>query len=126
VKVELSFRTEWHFPFSGYLLLIPTSWFNVIYSEPTFYRVPQIGILLYSLIWSKIIVKLRLGSVLASFVSTWHSWSFHRERSFSWGNASMRSNCEAFSQLVIKAPCGWDHLWAGSLGFYKRAGWASQ
>jgi hypothetical protein len=25
-----------------------------------------------------------------------------------------------------KAPCGWDHLWAGSLGFYKRAGWASQ
>ena len=31
----------------------------------------------------------------------------------------MRYNCEAFSQLVIKggkAPCGWDHLWAGSLG----------
>jgi hypothetical protein len=25
-----------------------------------------------------------------------------------------------------KAPCGWDHLWVGSLGFYKRAGWASQ
>jgi hypothetical protein len=21
-----------------------------------------------------------------------------------------------------KAPCGWDHLWAGSLGFYKKAG----
>jgi hypothetical protein len=21
-----------------------------------------------------------------------------------------------------EAPCGWDHLWAGSLGFYKRAG----
>ena len=21
-----------------------------------------------------------------------------------------------------KAPCGWDHLWTGSLGFYKRAG----
>jgi hypothetical protein len=35
-------------------------------------------------------------------VSTWHSWSYHRERSFSWGNASMRSNCKAFSQLVIK------------------------
>jgi hypothetical protein len=37
----------------------------------------------------------------------------------------MRSNSKAFSQLVIKgekAPCGWDHLWAGSLGFYKRAG----
>jgi hypothetical protein len=35
-------------------------------------------------------------------VSTWHSWSYHRERSFSWGNASMRYNCKAFSQLVIK------------------------
>jgi hypothetical protein len=30
------------------------------------------------------------------------SWSYHRERSFSWGNASMRSSCKAFSQLVIK------------------------
>jgi hypothetical protein len=29
-------------------------------------------------------------------------WSYHRERSFSWGNASMRSSCESFSQLVIK------------------------
>jgi hypothetical protein len=43
-----------------------------------------------------------IGCVLASFVSTWHSWSYHRERSFSWRNASMRSNCKAFSQLVIK------------------------
>ena len=29
-------------------------------------------------------------------------WSYHRERSFSWGNASMRSSCKAFPQLVIK------------------------
>jgi hypothetical protein len=29
-------------------------------------------------------------------------WSYHRERSFSWGSASMRSSCKAFSQLVIK------------------------
>jgi hypothetical protein len=29
-------------------------------------------------------------------------WSYHRERSSSWGNASMRYNCKAFSQLVIK------------------------
>ena len=29
-------------------------------------------------------------------------WSYHRERSFSWGNASMRSSCKVFSQLVIK------------------------
>jgi len=42
------------------------------------------------------------GTVLASFVSTWHSWCYDRERSFSWENASMRSNCKAFSQLVIK------------------------
>jgi hypothetical protein len=30
------------------------------------------------------------------------SWSYHRVRSFSWGNASMRSSCKAFYQLVIK------------------------
>jgi hypothetical protein len=29
-------------------------------------------------------------------------WSYHRERSFSWGSATMRSSCKAFSQLVIK------------------------
>ena len=29
-------------------------------------------------------------------------WRYHRERSFSWGNASMRSSCKALSQLVIK------------------------
>jgi hypothetical protein len=44
-----------------------------------------------------------LPSVLAGFVCQLDtSWSYHRERSFSWGNASMRSNCKAFSQLVIK------------------------
>ena len=53
--------------------------------------------------------------VLASFVSTWHSWSYHRERSFSWGNASMRSNFKAFSQLVSR---GKGPLWVGpSLGW---------
>jgi hypothetical protein len=57
------------------------------------------------------------------------SWSYHRERSLPWGNASMRSSCKAFSQLVIKserAHCEWCHPWAGSLGFYKRAGWIRQ
>jgi hypothetical protein len=52
-------------------------------------------------------------------------WSYHRARSFSWGNAYMRSSCKAFSQLVIgggeRVPCGWYHLWAGHLGFYKKA-----
>jgi hypothetical protein len=60
-----------------------------------------------------------LVAVLASFVSTWHSWSYHRERSFSWGNASMRSNCKSFSQLVKKEE-------RPLVGGDKRAGWASQ
>ena len=42
-------------------------------------------------------------SVLASFVCQLDTgWSYHRERSFSWGSVSMRSSCGAFSQLVIK------------------------
>ena len=56
------------------------------------------------------------------------SWSLHRERSLPWGNASMRSSCKAFSQLVIKggrAHYGWCHPWA-SPGFYKKASWANQ
>ena len=41
--------------------------------------------------------------VLAGFVCQLDtSWSYHRERSFSWGSASMRSSCGAFSQLMIK------------------------
>jgi hypothetical protein len=44
-----------------------------------------------------------LDAVLAGFVCQFDtSWSYHRERSFSWGNASMRSSYKAFSQLVIK------------------------
>jgi hypothetical protein len=46
-------------------------------------------------------------------------WSYHREKSFSWGSASTRSSCKAFSQLVIKggrSPCGQCHLWDGNLG----------
>jgi hypothetical protein len=38
-------------------------------------------------------------------------WSYHRERSFSWGNASMSSSCGAFSQL---GPRGEDPLWVAS------------
>jgi hypothetical protein len=68
--------------------------------------------------------------VLAGFVCQLDTnWSYHRERSFRWGNASMRFRCKAFSQLVIKtgrSPCGWCHPWAGGSGFYKKASWASQ
>ena len=52
-----------------------------------------------------------------------------RERNLPWGNASMRSSCKAFSQLVIKgwrAHCGCCYPCAGSPGFYKKASWASQ
>jgi hypothetical protein len=68
--------------------------------------------------------------ILAGFVCQLDtSWSYHKERSLPWGNASMISSCKAFSQLVIKggrAHCGWCHSWAGSLVFYKKASWARQ
>jgi hypothetical protein len=41
--------------------------------------------------------------VLAGFVCQFDTgWSYHRERSFIWGNTSMRSSCGVFSQLVTK------------------------
>jgi hypothetical protein len=52
-------------------------------------------------------------------------WSYHRERNFSWGSASIRPSCKALSQLVIK---GGGLLVGGAIsglvvfGFYKRAG----
>jgi hypothetical protein len=71
-----------------------------------------------------------LFPVLAGFVCQLDtSWSYHRERSLPWGNASMRFSCKAFSQFVInggRAHCGWCHPWAGGLGFYKKASWARQ
>jgi hypothetical protein len=48
-------------------------------------------------------IKLESQGVEASFVCQLDTgWSYHRERSSSWGNASMRSSCGAFPQLVIK------------------------
>jgi hypothetical protein len=67
--------------------------------------------------------------VLAGFVCQLDtSWSYHRERSLPWGNASMRSGCKAFYQLVMGGggPCELCHPWAGSPGFYKKANWATQ
>ena len=52
--------------------------------------------------------------VLASFVCQLDTgWSYHREKSFSWGSASTRSSCGAFSQLVIK----WRGLLVGGSTF---------
>jgi len=43
------------------------------------------------------------------------SWSYHRERSLPWGNASMRSSFKAFSQLGSRRE---RHLWVvPSLGW---------
>jgi hypothetical protein len=54
------------------------------------------------------------------------SWSYHRERSLSWGNASVRSNCKTFSQLVIKAG-GPSPLWVVlSLGWGSWVLWESR
>jgi hypothetical protein len=44
----------------------------------------------YSLVYWLVLCQLDTG------------WRYHGERSFSWGNASTRSRCGAFSQLVIK------------------------
>jgi hypothetical protein len=47
--------------------------------------------------------KISMGGVMVSFVCQLDTgWSYHKERSFSCGNTSMRSICKAFSQLVIK------------------------
>ena len=44
-----------------------------------------------------------LLAVLAGFMCQLDTgWGYHRERSFSWGSASMRSSCGEFSQLVVK------------------------
>jgi hypothetical protein len=35
----------------------------------------------------------------------------------------MRSNCKAFFSISDqggKAPCGWDHFWAGNLGSIRK------
>jgi hypothetical protein len=62
-------------------------------------------------------------------VSTWHKLELSQRKELQlrkclheiqlWGIFSI-------SDQEGRSPCGWDHLWAGSLGFYKKAGWASQ
>jgi hypothetical protein len=48
------------------------------------------------------ISEIKYTAVLAGFVCQLDTGcSYHRERSFSWGNASMSSSCKTFSQLVI-------------------------
>jgi hypothetical protein len=62
---------------------------------------PQLGLVAHATMPS--FIKLESQGVEASFVCQLDTgWSYHRERSSSWGNASMRSSCGAFPQLVIK------------------------
>jgi len=67
-------------------------------------------------------IPLRMGSALAGFVCQLDtSWSYHRERSISWGNVFMRPSCKAFAQLVIKRG-GPSPLWVvPSLGWWSWA-----
>ena len=63
------------------------------------------------------------------YVSSWHKLELSQRKELQlrkclheiqlWGIFSI-------SDQGGKAPYGWCHLWAGCLGFYKRAGWASQ
>jgi hypothetical protein len=54
-------------------------------------------------LWEDETSKSTYTTILAGFVCQLDTgWSYHRERSFNWGSASMRSSYKAFSQLVIK------------------------
>jgi hypothetical protein len=78
-------------------LVIREMWIKMnLWSHFTQIRMDKIK----KLMWEPMLMS--MWSVLASFVSTWPSWSYQRESNFSWGNASVRSNSTAFSQLVIK------------------------
>ena len=69
------------------------------------------------------------GFGVAGFVSTWHKLELSQTKELQvrqclqeihlWGIFWISDEGE-------RAPCGWCHLWAGSLVFYKKARWASQ
>jgi hypothetical protein len=63
------------------------------------------------------------------YVSTWHRLGLSQKKELQLGKCLHEIQLWgifSISDQGGKAPCGWDHLWAGSLGFYKKAGWASQ
>ena len=62
-------------------------------------------------------------------VSTWHRLELSLSKELQLGKCLHEIQLWgifSISDQVVRAPCGWFHLWAGALGFYKRAGWASQ
>jgi hypothetical protein len=69
------------------------------------------------------------SSVLACFVSTWHRLELSQRKELQLGKCLHEIQLWgifSISDHEGRTPCGWDHLWAGSLGFYKRASWTSQ
>jgi hypothetical protein len=63
------------------------------------------------------------------YVSTWHRLGLSQRKELQLGKCLHVIHLWGIFSISDeggKAPCGWDHLWSGSLGFYKRAGWASQ
>jgi hypothetical protein len=62
-------------------------------------------------------------------VSAWHKLELSQRKALQLGKCLHENQLQgifSISDQGRRAPCGWDHLWAHSLGFYKRAGWASQ
>jgi hypothetical protein len=62
-------------------------------------------------------------------VSTWHRLQLSQRKELQLGKCLHEIQLWgifSISDQGGRAPCDWYHLWAGSLGFYKRAGWASQ
>ena len=63
------------------------------------------------------------------YVSSWHKLELSQRKELQLRNCLHEIQLWgifSISDQGGKAPCGWCHLWAGCLGFYKRAGWASQ
>jgi hypothetical protein len=63
------------------------------------------------------------------YVSTWHRLKLSQRKELQLGkylHEIQLWDIFSISDQGGKAPCEWDHLWADSLGFYKRVGWASQ
>ena len=62
-------------------------------------------------------------------VSTWHELELSQRKELQLGKYLHEIQLRgifSISDQVGRSPCGWCHLWAGSLEFYKKAGWASQ
>jgi hypothetical protein len=107
--------------------------FGGLYLDFQFFRCHAMiyYILLNTIDWnleSKIDLSL-LHVVLANFVSSWHKLELSQRKELQLRKCFHEIQLQhvfSISDQGGKTPCRWDHLSAGSLGFYKRAGWASR